>query len=248
MLGTLLLVAPAASFAQENPGTAPASLQVLLQNSSVRVIEAKLKPGQKTISRPHPEHLTYFLADARLKLIRPDGTTATHTVPAGQAVFSKGDTHLTENVGDQELDVLEVELLPGSAQAQAPLPPGDDAAKTGGNASRVILENERVRVFEVRLKPGAQLPQHVHPDSVMIGLADGKIRLTTREGQTVEPAVKRGVAVWSSPTAHTLENIGASEFHALHIEIKPPTTATQPSRGARPNDDSASPSHPQPSK
>ena len=52
-------------------------------------------------------------------------------------------------------------------------------------------------------------------------LTVGKLRITYPEGAIEERTIKAGTAVWSDAVTHTAENLGTSEFHEIHIELKP---------------------------
>ncbi len=57
---------------------------MLLENESVRLMEIRLKPGQKAPMHNHPNHhVVYVKNDARLKLSFPDGKDAVFDLKAG---------------------------------------------------------------------------------------------------------------------------------------------------------------------
>ena len=88
---------------------------------------------------------------------------------------------------------------------------------------KVLLENEHARVMDVHAKPGEKVPMHSHPASILYYLTDGKLKITYPDGRTEERTVKAGTAVWSEAVRHAVENVGANEFHEVHIELKEPT-------------------------
>jgi quercetin dioxygenase-like cupin family protein len=64
---------------------------------------------------------------------------------------------------------------------------------------------------------------HSHPASVVYYLTDAKVKYTYPDGRTQERAVKAGTAFWIEAVRHDVENVGANEFHGLHIELKEAT-------------------------
>jgi quercetin dioxygenase-like cupin family protein len=86
----------------------------------------------------------------------------------------------------------------------------------------VLLENDEVRVLEYRLKPGQKEPLHSHPEGVVYGFNDSKIRVTSVDGKVTESAGKAGDVFWRQPVMHALENIGDRDVHSLAVEIKRP--------------------------
>jgi hypothetical protein len=85
------------------------------------------------------------------------------------------------------------------------------------------LENNYVRVYEYRIKPGVKDPMHSHPHGLVYALAGGTLRSTSPDGRTSTNDIKAGELVWREGLSHALENVGSTEMHALSIELKPCT-------------------------
>ena len=85
----------------------------------------------------------------------------------------------------------------------------------------VLLENDRVRVLDIRLEPGETSPMHTHlGPSVLYALTDGQARFTFPDGRSQIVQMKTGEAAWSDLLTHEVQNIGDTELHVLNIEIK----------------------------
>jgi len=97
-----------------------------------------------------------------------------------------------------------------------------DVVKVSPETHTVLLENERVRVLDVYAKPGEKVGMHSHPASTLYYLTDGKLKVTYPDGRAEQRSVKAGTAVWSEAVTHTVENVGANEFHEVHIELQMP--------------------------
>lgn len=54
--------------------------------------------------------MLYALSSFKRKLTFPDGRSMNREFKAGDVVFMKGQTHIGENVGDTDTDVVIVEL------------------------------------------------------------------------------------------------------------------------------------------
>jgi quercetin dioxygenase-like cupin family protein len=110
----------------------------------------------------------------------------------------------------------------------AALSPAQDVAKVS-ETHKVLLENERVRVLDFHVKPGEKVRMHSHPAaSIVYYLTDAKVKYTNPDGRTEERAVKAGTKFWIEAMRHDVENLGANEFHGLHIELK--DSKRQPSK------------------
>ena len=112
-------------------------------------------------------------------------------------------------------------LLVVLASAVASKVSAQDPVKLAPGQYKVLLENEQVRVFEYRLKPGEKEPTHSHPFGVVVYFfSNAKLRTTLPDGRSVEDSRKAGEAIWREPVTHAGENIGNTELPALVIEPK----------------------------
>ena len=103
-----------------------------------------------------------------------------------------------------------------------------DPLEVGPNIYKLLYENDRVRVLDVRFNPGDQIAMHSHPDHLAYVLNAGKLRLSKPDGSVNEIEAKAGEVVWIPAESHAAENIGTTEFHCIVIELKEkPKTETE---------------------
>jgi beta-alanine degradation protein BauB len=96
-----------------------------------------------------------------------------------------------------------------------------DVLKAAAKAYSLLMENEKVRVLDLRLKPGEKAPMHNHPsDHVVYVIKDAKFKLTFPDGKSGEFDLRAGQTIWMEAGSHATENIGTSEGHNLVIELK----------------------------
>lgn len=114
-----------------------------------------------------------------------------------------------------------------------------DPAKTDGDKYKVILENEKVRVFEYSDKPGDKTNRHHHPDFVLYALDPFKRRLTFPNGKTVEKEFKKGDVIWMNDQIHIGENIGKTDTHVLIVELKKGSAMADTTAAPSPEKDGA---------
>jgi quercetin dioxygenase-like cupin family protein len=95
-----------------------------------------------------------------------------------------------------------------------------DALQAASNVTKLIMENDRVRVFDAWFKPGVKAAMHTHPDHVLYVLNGGKLKLTPSKGETQEVDLKAGQTIWMDATSHTAENLGKTDVHLLVVELK----------------------------
>ena len=97
---------------------------------------------------------------------------------------------------------------------------------------KVIVENDRVRELDFKLKKGAKENTHNHPAHVVYVLNGFKIRFTFPDGKTAIRETKTGDVLYSDAIAHASENVGDTDAHGILVEVKIPsgqkTAATHP--------------------
>jgi quercetin dioxygenase-like cupin family protein len=95
-----------------------------------------------------------------------------------------------------------------------------DAIKVAPDIYKVLLENDTVRVLEVRMKKGTKSEMHSHPKSVAICLNDQRLRFTFPNGKSEDANLKRGQAIWLDALSHAVENTGTEDVNAVVVELK----------------------------
>ena len=108
---------------------------------------------------------------------------------------------------------LALTLLPAaSVLAQDALP-----AKAPGSP---LIENEQIRVREVRFAPGAKLPPVSRPNTFFYALTDGSLVFSSPGRKEYELTFKAGEALWLPSQETATSNEGSKEVRALVVEIK----------------------------
>jgi quercetin dioxygenase-like cupin family protein len=95
-----------------------------------------------------------------------------------------------------------------------------DALEAAPEVSTLIMENDRVRVLDIKFKPGQKTVMHSHPDHVLYVLKNGKLRITYPDGRHNEVNLKARQAIWMQAGQHAVENLGKTEANNLLIELK----------------------------
>ena len=95
-----------------------------------------------------------------------------------------------------------------------------EKAKMGTPTAKVLLENERVRVSDVRSKPGDKSEMKDRPDRVQYVIKGGEFRRTYPDGKTVDIKLKAGEANYNKKDRFANENVGKTEAHWIGIQLK----------------------------
>jgi len=209
--------------AQDPVKVAPGNYKVVFENNDARVIEVTGKPGDKVAMHSHPDHVVYAVNPSKVKFTDADGKTKDVEMKAGEAKWVAAEAHESQVVDGKDFKVVIVELkkVPAPGAKPAKVPDAEDQAKTSPDCTKVLLDNDRVRVLESRLKPGGKLPKHSHPAQIVYGITGGKVKFTTYpDEKTVEKTMDAGHAFAGGPVTHAVENIGPTDAHSLIVELK----------------------------
>lgn len=135
------------------------------------------------------------------------------------------------------------------ASTIAPVPPGDepfrggdlvpltplpeevpDLVRAAPGKSEVLLENDRTRVIQLRLKPGERTALYAQRAAILHALGAGSVRHTLQNGRVVETRFKAGQTVWEDAVVRTSQNVGRVEIRLLVIELKSDDAERRPVR------------------
>ena len=96
-----------------------------------------------------------------------------------------------------------------------------DGLESSPDNCKLLLENERVRVLQYTLPPGARDHWHTHPPRVGYVLSGAKIRVTEADGRHMDYDEITGEHYWDefSPL-HDTFNIDTKPYIALLVEVK----------------------------
>jgi quercetin dioxygenase-like cupin family protein len=121
--------------------------------------------------------------------------------------------------------VTAVMLAVGMTGVQALSGAGQGSAKAGAikYSTKVVFENERVRVKDVSFPPGvADTGMHTH-DLAHVGviLTDGRLAFTEKDGKKETVSFTSGSVGFRGPNAtHMVANPGATPMRVIEVELK----------------------------
>ena len=110
ILVSILAVLCTAAHAQDPVKVSPQYYKVLLENDQVRVVEYRLKAGEKEPMHSHSAGVVYVLSGAKIRFSYPDGRTEEKAAATGEAIWRDPTTHAVENVGDTEAHAIAIDL------------------------------------------------------------------------------------------------------------------------------------------
>lgn len=93
-----------------------------------------------------------------------------------------------------------------------------DFVEAAPNQTKVLVDNEKVRVIHATFKKGDKIPMHSHPDIVVYVIKGGKVKFTTSDGKVVESDTKAGEANFRPAVTHS--HVHPEGGEAIVIELK----------------------------
>jgi quercetin dioxygenase-like cupin family protein len=98
--------------------------------------------------------------------------------------------------------------------------PADDKQKSAGTETKSLLENEQMRVVEIRFKPGAKTATLSHPNRFVYALTDGALVFSPPGKTPYELSFKSGEALWLPAESTATENDSDKDVRTLVVEMK----------------------------
>jgi len=101
-----------------------------------------------------------------------------------------------------------------------------DEPQYGPVGTRVVFENDSVRVWEVDLAEGEAQALHRHDHSyLVIPLTEGHNEMRYASGRLVNTNEAPGMALWREPgEPHSLLNTTGARYRNILVELKAPVT------------------------
>ncbi len=122
IMGVLLIVLAAfvvkTAISQDVLKMAPEQFKVLLENEHVRVLEFRMKPGDKQEMHTHPATVHIELTPTKVKITNPDGKVVEVEGKQGEVIWVGPVKHTVENIGNNEIHgyIVELKQIPYEAQ------------------------------------------------------------------------------------------------------------------------------------
>ena len=161
------------------------------------------------VAQPYHRHrydmTGVFLRWGPLRVTRPDGTFTVSETPfevPSTFLLRRDVTHKEEGIGQPERHSIMIDLkdhTPPPRETRTDVPPA--FPRDGAN---LVLDEDRVVVWDVQLTTGDEVPLHVHnADTVAVFLAGGTIRSIEEDGAAVDSTYTyKDVRYWPAGRVH----------------------------------------------
>jgi len=193
----------------------------VLDNARVVAWRVDWTKGRPTAMHEHKLDLVgVVLESGQTRVTVPGGTVTVGPQTArGAATFqARGVTHVEEAMLDNARN-LTVELKDEKVPARTPNTSAPEGFPREG--AKLIVDNQRVAVWDYTYVPGRIVPLHIHNrDAVVVPVDAGELRVTFRNGETRITKLVPGEALFfSGADAHT-EEVSVGTPRVIAIELK----------------------------
>jgi quercetin dioxygenase-like cupin family protein len=193
----------------------------VFQNRYVRLVNANIPPGRSAPYHRHTVDFAFVVVEAAtVKAQAPGGAPLELPQRAGAVSYAgytkKPATHQVFNVDTKPYHVVGIELMYPTPGRFTPSRRADVADY------KLVLDNERVRGWELTLQPGQSVPAITQKaPGIRIVVSGGEL-VENEPGQADrELSLKLGDFMWQEANAtRALRNAGATPIDLIEFELK----------------------------
>ena len=96
----------------------------------------------------------------------------------------------------------------------------DDVVAASPSMAKVIFENDRVSVIQLKFKGRQKMPMHSHPANLVYAVTSSKMKSTSPKGKSQKLSMKAGSVGWSDGGSHEVENLDRKTAVNIIFELK----------------------------
>ncbi len=115
--------------------------------------------------------------------------------------------------------VVLVAFCVGLGVATALAQRSQDATLVDPDVHHVVMENDHVRVLEVRARAGHKSPMHTHPPLAVVSIGSSRVKLGGPDGQIQILDLRPGTVLWMDGVEHSWELL-AGDHYLVAVEVK----------------------------
>lgn len=198
--------------------------RVKIDNDHARVLVVSSAPRAKSELHEHKMNRVMIYLDAgKMTLTDGAGKVETLSFKAGEALWSPATTrpHVSLNVGDHPVRIVEVELKSKPGGSSAAKPSALDWVNVDPKHCKVEIENDQVRVIRARYGAHEKGVMHEHAWSYVVAfLTDCNLKVTSPEGESRTATKAPGDVSFGGPSKHVEENLNDHPLEVVVVEFK----------------------------
>ncbi|HEY4379505.1 MAG TPA: hypothetical protein VGN01_04110 [Acidobacteriaceae bacterium] len=192
--------------------TAVASSVERVRNEKVVVTEDTLAPGEsEALPVARPSVVVYMSGGNVVTTM--SGRPHAEKVKEGETVFQAAGKGALKNGGSSALHFTRIEFLGAGRQ---------ETWGMGGLSPHyvMLLENQYVRAYDIKIPAQTFEPQHTHHDRVVVCLSGAELEHILPDGSKQPSTLKTGEVGWRLAATHTGHNFGHTNLWVIAVEPK----------------------------
>lgn len=210
---------------QDLVSIAPKNAKVVYEDARIRVVRLQIAANQTLPMQDRPTRVVICLTRNDVVLTAPDGTQRTLHVAAGNMGWSGPGRRSVRNL-EAPLENVIVEIKNAHEPARPVTNRASDTEALVESHHRLVVDNQYVRVYDVRIPPGSVTEYHRHAYDTVSVRVSGAVAAEQRKGgewsmpHTAAPGEAEMVEYAHAPLVHRVRNLGEQEFHVVLVELK----------------------------
>jgi quercetin dioxygenase-like cupin family protein len=216
LLSIAVAAMTAVAMAQDPVKVDAAHYKVILDNASVRVLNATYPVGGKGVAHQHPETIAVALTPSNVRFALPDGKTQDSDMANESAMYIPAGVHTPANIGKNAVNAIVVEFK-AAKPGTATLPD----TRTG-LGMKTLAEGARAVAYRITAAADFAEPagsKHDY-DQIVIALGPTQMSLSI-DGKPAKTTWARGdVQFIGRGTAHESKNTGGKPVDFIMVAIK----------------------------
>jgi hypothetical protein len=183
-----------------------------VRNEKVVVTEDTLAPDESEAIPENLPSIVVYMSGGRVEIAK-GRAGHTETVKEGQTVFQVAQKGTLKNAGFAALHFTRIEFLGAGKQ--------ETWGASGLSPHYVmLLENQYVRAYDIKIPAQTFEPQHTHHDRVVVCLSGAELEHILPDGSKQPSTLKTGEVGWRLGATHTGHNFGHTDLWVIAVEPK----------------------------
>jgi len=192
----------------------------IFENEYVKAVMVSLKPNEALASHDASKRVIYSLTNYTIRWEENGEDLGAKSWKEGDTHAHDASVHSATNIGSSTAEwvafVRKDEQLPDCS----PYSIDNDVNAVSPDFTKLLLDNENLRITEVSLPAEAEIPTHAGMNRLVYSLSDYEIQFESDKSGSREKAFTRGDTHWHEGCMHSVKNIGTSVARFLVISFK----------------------------
>jgi hypothetical protein len=192
--------------------------KMLYENEYVTVVEFEVDSGDRLPGYAYDHHTVYTLSSYEMESGSGEERSK-EKFRQGSAYWPEAGTYSVKNVGKNDAKYIAVTRKSANLPDFEPVVPDVDVTAIAADNTVILLNNECMRVIEVILNPGQQLPGHDGVNRVVYSLTSYELEYRSGQMDRSNVTFDEGDVNWYEAGQYSVANISDSPARFIIFEF-----------------------------